>query len=181
MNIDKDHLEHSFWGSVSEEDKVGIVEVVKKVAPYSGPIVEIGALFGLTTQLIAVHKPREKELIAVDDFSWNPFGISRDDHKEFTERVLLYCTEYCHTRIFDGTNRQFHETYRGETPAMIFIDAEHTYKAVMEDIEWSLRMGIPVISGHDYCELFPGVVRAVDESFSKDITLSGSVWSVTNW
>ena len=50
-------------------------------------IVEIGTLFGLTA-----HELSEQvvvgRVIAVDDFSWNPFGIPPDVHEAFTRRIL---------------------------------------------------------------------------------------------
>ena len=69
------------WGGISEDDEQGIREAVARSAEFDGPIVEIGALFGWTTQLIASLKPPEKELIAVDNFCWNPFLIPADDHR----------------------------------------------------------------------------------------------------
>jgi hypothetical protein len=172
-----EHPDMTVWGSITNDDATGIIENVKEAASYSGPIIEIGALFGFTTQLIATYKPTEKKLIAVENFSWNPFGIPSHDHKTITERVLIYCTTHCNTHIYNGSNQQFYEAYNGEKPSMIFIDADHSYEGVMEDIEWSEKMGIPIICGHDYCELHPGVVQAVDESFGGNISVSGSIWT----
>ncbi len=171
-----DHRQH-FWGSINDEDQAGIIANVEKASLIEGPIIEIGALFGLTTQLIATHKPREKPLIAVELFIWNPFSLSAEHHRVFTHRVLHYCITHCNTSIFDGSNRQFYSTYSGPTPSMVFIDAEHNYEGVLFDIQWAKKMKIPIISGHDYCEQHPGVMRAVDESFGGKITVSGSVWT----
>jgi Methyltransferase domain len=166
----------TFWGSVSEEDEKEIVELVKKANSLSGPIVEIGALFGFTTQLIATHKPTNKQLIAVENFSWNPFSISPDDHRVITKRVLRYNLVHCNTSIFDGTNRHFYNTYAGDKPAMVFIDAEHSYEGVKEDIDWAIEHGVPIISGHDYNSMHKEVMNAVDRAFENSITVKGSVW-----
>jgi hypothetical protein len=167
----------NFWGSINDADKAAIIENVKKAARFPGPIVEIGALFGLTTQLMAAHKPVEKPLIAVELFCWNPFSISENDHRIFMQRVLYYCIEHCNTNIFDGPNTRFYETYEGQAPSMVFIDASHSYNGVMVDINWARKMSVPIICGHDYCREHPGVVRAVDESFGCRISVSGSVWT----
>lgn len=164
------------WGSISEEDEKGIIELTKKAGFLPGPIVEIGALFGLTTQLIATYKPIEKKLIAVEKYSWNPFCIPPNDHRVITQRVLRYIIAHCNTSIFDGSNRDFYDTYEGEKPSMVFIDADHSYEGVKEDIDWATKLGIPIIAGHDYCELHPGVVRAVDEVFQNNIEVIGSIW-----
>jgi len=174
-----EHTDQSFWGSISGEDKTGIIENTKKAAAYPGPIVEIGALFGFTTQLIATHKPRDKALIAVENFIWNPFLLPPRHHQSFTERALYYCTKELNTQIFDGSNELFYNSYKGEKPAMVFIDADHTYEGVKTDIAWARKTRVPIISGHDYCDVHPGVRRAVDEAFGENIVVHGSVWTAT--
>lgn len=165
-----------FWGSVSEEEGRALIDLTQKASTLPGPIMEIGALFGFTTQLLATYKPAEKKLIAVECFAWNPFGLSVEDHREFIHRVLRYNLTHSNTSIFAGTSRDFYRTYQGERPAMVFIDAGHFYEGVKEDIDWAVQMKIPVIAGHDYSELWPEVRRAVDEAFQGEIAVKGSVW-----
>lgn len=166
----------SAWGSISEEDEQAIIELTKRASSLPGPIVEIGALFGFTTQLIANYKPNEKELIAIENYSWNPFGIPPDDHRIMTQRVLRYVIDHCNTSIFDGSSRDFQARYEGKKPSMVFIDADHQYESVKADIAWAVKLGIPIIAGHDYCELHSGVIRAVDEAFPNSKNILGSVW-----
>lgn len=167
----------TLWGGISDEEEIGIREAVLRAAPFQGPIIEIGALFGWTTQLLASCKAPEKELIAVDNFCWNPFCIPNNDHRAILHRTLRYCRQHCRTRIFEGTARQFYDTYDGPTPSMVFIDGDHSYAAVRDDIDWACRRGVPVIVGHDYNpRLHQVVVRAVDERFQKQIDLFGSLW-----
>jgi predicted O-methyltransferase YrrM len=63
---------------------------------------------------------------------------------------------------------------------MIFIDAEHRYEAVRRDLDAFLpllaRGG--VICGHDHDPYWPGVVRAVDETFRHCRKGPGSIWYV---
>ena len=172
-----ENRELSIWGSITENDERAIIELTRYASTLPGPIIEIGALFGFTTQLIATHKPTETELIAVENFSWNPFMIPPEDHRIITHRVLRYNIAHCNTHIFEGSSADFYRQYKGEVPAMVFIDACHLYEGVKEDIDWVVGLGVPVISGHDYCDLHEGVRRAVDEVFGGDITAIGSVWS----
>lgn len=62
----------------------------------------------------------------------------------------------------------------------VFLDGAHDYRSVMEDIKlWKNRLKTGgILAGHDYCESWPGVVRAVDESFKfkKKINVDKSVW-----
>lgn len=66
---------------------------------------------------------------------------------------------------------------------LVFIDAGHLYKDVMEDIrawERKVRSG-KWLTGHDYSPRFPGVIEAVDEySLNKSRmlqTMPGDVWA----
>jgi hypothetical protein len=164
------------WGSISEEEERELINLTRQASAIPGPIIEIGSLFGFTTQLLATYKPTEKKLIAVECFAWNPFGLSPDDHRVITRRVLRYNTAHSNTTLFDGFNRDFYQAYGGERPAMVFIDADHTYEGAKEDISWAVGAGVPIIAGHDYSELWPGVQRAVDEAFRGDVILRGSLW-----
>jgi len=67
---------------------------------------------------------------------------------------------------------------------LVFIDANHTYEFVKEDISaWypKVRVG-GVLAGHDFCNGFPGVQCAVEEYFkplNKAVSLShNTVWYV---
>lgn len=166
----------TIWGSITEEDEDGIARAVELAVGVDGPIVEIGALFGHTTQLLATLKEKNKKLIAVENFTWNPFSISSHDHRLITYRTLRYCLKNCNTEIFDRSNKEFYESTHSEVPSMIFIDAGHTYEEVKYDIEQALKIGIPIISGHDYNDLHLGVKQAVDEFFLGKIEVIGSVW-----
>eukprot|EP00971_Amphidinium_carterae_P067679 1340279-Amphidinium_carterae.1 len=45
---------------------------------------------------------------------------------------------------------------------MVFLDADHTYKGVKQDIElwWRKVRHGGILAGHDYSHQFPGVVHA---------------------
>jgi hypothetical protein len=173
----RDDVTGSFWGSLTAEEEQAVIHYAKLAGGAPGPIIEIGVLFGFTTQLIALHKPLEQELIGVEAFLWNPFGIAADHHREFTSRVLRCCTVKCNTRIFDGLSSTFYAGYKGESPAMVFIDADHEYEGVRADIAWAKARGVKIIAGHDYTPGKPGVVRAVDEAFGAEVVLHGSIWA----
>ena len=61
----------------------------------------------------------------------------------------------------------------------VFIDADHREPAVTKDIQtWAaiLKPG-GIIAGHDYCGSFPGVIEAVNKSFSQFKVAEGTrIW-----
>jgi len=168
--------EKSVWGSITEDDEEGIKHAVKLASNHEGPIVEIGALFGHTTNLLASLKAKDTPLIAIENFSWNPFCLPPNAHRMFAERTIRYSLDHCSTQIFDGDADTFYSENVNLKPSLVFIDARHDYESVMRDIEWAVRTGCPVITGHDYIDVHPGVIKAVDETFSGNISVYGSVW-----
>ena len=168
--------EKSGWGSIGEEEEEGIKQAVHYASFHKGPIVEIGALFGHTTNLLASLKQTSVPLIAVENFSWNPFHLPPNVHRRFTRRTLRYVMDHCSTQIFDGDAVDFYLAYATLQPSLIFIDASHDYKLMKKDIDWAISTGCPVISGHDYIDTYPGVIKAVDETFGDKFSLYGSIW-----
>ncbi len=168
--------EKSVWGSITEDDEDGIKRAVIQAGNHEGPIVEIGALFGHTTCLLASLKRLGVPLITVENFIWNPFYLPPDVHRQFTRRTLRYALDHCSTQIYDGDAADFYLANATLRPSLVFIDAGHGYESVRRDIDWAVSSGCPVISGHDYTDMHPGVVKAVDETFGDKISLYGSVW-----
>jgi hypothetical protein len=164
-------------GSVSEKEIPLLAELVQLAETIPGPIVEIGTLFGFSTQAIAIAKSPEKPLITVDNYGWNPIGLSYAHHRELTNGNLRYLIKRCNTSLFEGTSTAFYGSYSMERPAMVFIDADHEYEGVRVDLQWARDMKIPIVSGHDYSDSWPGVKRAVDEVFGAPTRQLGTLWA----
>jgi hypothetical protein len=171
--------DESLWGSVTDREEDRLRALVTEAERYSGPIIEVGTLFGLTTQLLAACKSPSRKLITVDNYSWNPFSIPAEQHRTFTRRALRFCRLHANVEMYEGNNTTFYQEYRGERPAMVFIDALHTYEGVRTDIEWATQNQSPIIAGHDYSARWPGVQRAVDEFFGSQKQVFGSLWNHT--
>lgn len=165
-------------GSVNLDELSLLRELVVKANKINGPIIEVGTLFGFTTQAMACWKDLNKKLITIDDYSWNPVGLLPAAHRDFTRRSMHYIMENCQTELFEGLSTQFYAAYKGDTPSMLFIDASHEYEHVLADITWAKKMGVSIISGHDYSKFWPGVKKAVDESFgAENIQTRGTLWA----
>lgn len=164
-------------GSIEPEELEFLEELMRLSADHPGPIIEVGTLFGYTTQELAVWKTPEKELITIDDYSWNPVGLLPAAHRALVHRTLHYLMQRQNVRLFEGLSTEFHATYAGGAPSLVFIDASHEYEPVLADIQWARKQGAQVICGHDYAKNWPGVRRAVDESFPDGIKIRGSLWA----
>jgi hypothetical protein len=108
-------------------------------------------------------------------FYWNPWGLTSEQHRDITTQMLYYLTQTNHVELVVSCKNAFYETYRGEPPALVFLDAMHDYPETAKDIAWARSAGAQIISGHDYSTEFPGVIEAVDEA-GGPAQLVGSVW-----
>ncbi len=171
-------LELSMWGSLPPGNRAELTRLVKLAGEHPGPIIEIGTLFGFTTQLLAQTKRTDQELITVDNYSWNPFSLPPDHHRAFTRSALYYCMENTPLTVYDGTSDEFFESYNGLAPALVFLDGAHSYEAVVQEIRHAKRLGAAIICGDDHTEAFPGLRRAVHEEFDDSATVEHTLWSV---
>jgi hypothetical protein len=166
---------HPQQATVEPEAIPFIQRLVRESSQYSGPIIEIGTLLGVTTTNMALVKAPPQKIITVDVYCWNPWGLTPDTHEALTRQVLYYLEQTGHVECIRRDKNEFYRDYAGPAPAMVFLDAWHDYEETKKDIEWARRVGAKIISGHDYCDEFPGVKEAVDE-FGGPRELAATVW-----
>ena len=136
-------------------------------------IVEVGTLFGLTARELA-RQVVGGRVIAVDNFSWNPFGLPPAIHEAFTRRILRGSS----AELINCSSADWRKQVTGRID-MVFFDASHRYEDVKAECLWAKERGIPNICGHDYGNPNPrfGVTRAVDEVFGKEkVQVVGMCW-----
>ena len=131
---------------------------------FDGPIIEIGTHFGFSTYVLSLFKAQARELISVDNYSWNALSLAPAQQWDATRHFLRDALASHNVKLFATDKAQFFDTYRGPAPALVFLDADHSYEETKKDLQWALKSGAQTITGHDYCAAFPGVMRAVDES-----------------
>jgi len=167
-------------GGLTEEEENALVALLNDAKggqhEQRGAIVEFGTLFGLTTLLLVHHKMPKQKVITVDNFSWNPFGLTPALHRDFTKRILRSTILTGSLELADMTSKKFRNDYQGGIPSMVFLDADHSYQAVKEEIVWAKKLGVDIICGHDYGNQNFGVTRAVDEAFPDGVEVKGMVW-----
>lgn len=172
-----DNTEHSLWGSLPVGGCDELLRLVRDAGSFEGPIIEIGTLFGLTTQLIAGEMRPGQALISVDNYSWNPFLLPPSHHREFTQRVLHFCRSKVDIHLLDGDSENFFSGYSGPPPALVFLDGSHDYTHVRSEIRHAKRLQAAIICGDDHNSSFPGVIQAVREELGEGVTVRHSLWS----
>lgn len=162
-------------GGLTDEEEAAVAKLVTQAGP--GPIVELGTLFGLTTRLIAEAARPDQQVITIDNFCWNPFGLPAALHEAFARKVLRGELASGRVQLVVATSEAFRCSFAGPAPALVFLDADHSYAAVRDEIAWAKSLGVPVIAGHDYGNLRFGVTRAVNEAFPEGVAVHGTVWA----
>jgi len=162
---------HNAMGGLTGEETAAAVRWARE----SGcDIAEIGTLFGMTAREFAAAAGPERKVIAVDNFSWNPFGLPASAHERFTRSILKNEIASGRVSLVKADAADFLKSApRG---LFVFLDGDHRYEAVKNEIATALESGASAIAGHDYGNPLFGVTRAVDETFGKPDETAGMCW-----
>jgi glycosyltransferase involved in cell wall biosynthesis len=136
-------------------------------------IAEIGSWKGRSTN--ALLKGCKGKVTAIDHFKGS-------DEKDLTHGAVgIYEQFLDNTKWADNLEvykmSSEEASKKEETFEMVFIDGEHTYEGVKKDIDLWKGKATKIICGHDYCNGWKGVMKAVDENF-KNVGVVGSIWYV---
>lgn len=144
----------------------------------TGPLVEIGSLFGQSTRILLTMKGAGQQVISVDNYSWNPLGLPASVQREILNEQLRESIDAGEITLIESDKNDFYAGTDIASPALVFLDAIHSYEETMKDIAWARNVRARIICGHDYCEKsFPGVVQAVHENGGPG-QLQGTLWSL---
>ena len=165
----------------NESNTQGLLDLIDQL-PYDITMSEIGCYAGQSTELF-LKSNKVKTLYAIDiwEDTLNLFKSEWSDHS-FSE-----VEEAFSKRLKDFKNvvklKMTMEQAKDSLPLLdfVYIDGNHHYEFVKEDIKNSLSKLKPngIISGHDYCEECDGVIKAVNEIFGKpDKVFSDASWFV---
>ena len=154
-----------------------------RLAQDSQSIIEVGSYQGRSTAVLADNIQYGGVVYAVDP--WDCPNYNNNGQISFvtddTTRHIFYCNLYQHIengtvimvprKFIDVPLRTIHE------PDVIFIDGDHRYQSVKDDIHHAIAFNPRFITGHDYAPEWPDVIKAVHEVIGKEnIEVINSLW-----
>jgi hypothetical protein len=137
---------------------------------------EIGVAYGMHSEYILKNTDVEK-LYSIDpykhfdqDYLDDPMNYPQKYHDVLFYRVLDLLSQFKErSKLLRMTSVDAAKMFTDNSLDFVFIDANHSYQGVKDDlISWydKVRDG-GILSGDDYTiDIFPGLVKAVDEFFS---------------
>lgn len=175
MNFFHDRI----FGWSSKEDQGALLEKILTVVKFNDKlkIAEIGVFQGKCTAMwnvMLINQGIDYEYHAIDHFQGSEehakdvdyYSLAKDNLTPILDRINL---------IKNDSISQAKE-YEDEYFDIVYIDASHDYESVKRDIEtWYPKVkNNGIICGDDYVAGWAGVIRAVDEKFSKNLNIVGN-------
>ncbi len=148
-------------------------------------IAEIGTFNGRSTHALASGSKNTVQLYCIDPWLSMEKEYSFEDdtnekaskrYNDFLERtkampgVAQRLTVYRESSIAASTR------FEDKSVDMIFIDGDHSYQSVINDIEAWLPIAKKIICGHDYSPGWPEVMKAVNEKFGDKVKSLDTIW-----
>ncbi|EEK78639.1 class I SAM-dependent methyltransferase [Bacillus cereus] len=147
-------------GWLSNYEQFILLHLPGLVDHLSGSIVEIGSYKGKSTIALALGSlqisSKKRPIYAIDPFVVPPFQYFKENiEKHGLENIIIPIKKHSEEACDDIP----------DTIAAIFIDGNHDYNHVRQDI---INYSPKVVQGgillfHDYSDYFPGVCQAVEE------------------
>lgn len=192
-------MEHYYQSlkKVSTDGFFDYQELYTKVVgllPTNSHIVEVGAWKGQSSAYLAVEIINSGKNIKLDVVdTWIGEGMLMDlwdapDHDfvkhngDFLPVFIKNIEPVKHVITpVRSTSASASQLYEDKSLDFVFIDANHSYESVSEDIKlWLPKIkDTGIMGGHDYNDGWPGVKKAINENFSKDkIQVIATSWLV---
>jgi predicted O-methyltransferase YrrM len=145
--------------SWTETDERNLLhELASQVQP-KGLIVEIGALYGGTTAVLAKAAPKAK-VISIDEFSWTPDGYPTATKYLLEEHLKEVGIR--NVTVMEGKSEEIGKMWDKHID-FIFIDGGHSYQYVYADL-CNFAPHANIVACHDYNNPFwETIKKAIDD------------------
>lgn len=148
-------------------------KLIQKYINPTDTILEIGAYVGLSTKLFS---EKVKHIDTVDKFMDVYFINKNITKRELFNHLMKDSTNYT---LIEKDSKDLYGKLPDNYYDLIYLDGDHSYAGVKNDIINLLpkiKSG-GYIAGHDYSEIWGGVIKAVDELLdSPDEIFDDSSW-----
>lgn len=146
------------WTSPAERQE--LASLASEV-PAGGSIVEIGALYGGMT-IVMAHANRNTNITVVDNFSWSPITNRPASLAEITRNLEAFDV---YAQVIEGDSRVIGKAWVASID-LLWIDGGHSYEYVRADLE-NFGPHAQVIALHDWDNpAWPDIRRAVEDYIS---------------
>lgn len=137
-------------------------------------VLEVGSYLGKSAVFFG---ELVQQVYCVDPFVLWPdgkmVGVTREDFcEEFYNNLAKTNTN--NVTVFRATSRDTAKRFDKQVD-LIYLDAQHDYKSVVEDIIMWRDKGAKIICGDDFDEHWPTVKAAVSD-FVEDFQVDGRIW-----
>ena len=150
-----------------------IFELAVTHFPTNSHFVEIGVAEGKSSAYLAVEIINSNKRIKLDCIdAWLMKTDSSKDYTQTFRNNLNPIWDKLDISVIQNYSSEASKMYSDETLDFVFIDGDHSYKGVTEDIiNWLPKLKkTGIIAGHDYnpVQYSHNVIKAVDDFFGKD-------------
>ena len=140
---------------------------------------EVGIMEG-NTAFYVLKNCNLNQLYLIDPYLAEFFTEYENQHNCIYKSVLNKFAPYKQVQVIRAMSPQAASRFENGSLGLVFIDADHSYGAVVADILAWLPKVKPggFLAGHDYQKSYPGVIKAVDEVLQRTHVnvLTDSVW-----
>lgn len=174
---------YHFAGGVMPDNKYEIMKnflidfiddrnILLDLLPKNMKIAELGVFKGDFSKII-LEKLLPSEFFLVDIFPEQMCSGDKDGNDivflnldQLYPQILQQFKDFDNVKVVRSYTLDFLNSLDDDYLDAVYIDADHSYEAVKQDLECSFKKvkNGGIIMGHDYTsDMFPGVVKAVDE------------------
>ena len=148
----------------------GLIDLINYVDVTDKVMCEIGCYIGVSTETFLQFKP--KKFYAVDIWGMNDayidaqWAIGNRTWATIEEQFRQMTSNYSNVEVIKDFSVSAADKIEPESLDLVYIDGEHTYEAISEDIAaWTPKVKPGGwVCGHDYG--FENIRRGVQEAFS---------------
>lgn len=160
--------------------RTGFQQFLEKLVPRDATFVEVGCFAGAASEMILNHLTDPTAFLTCVD-PWNAEYYNRQWNMSEIEDCFDRLNPDCNDKLYKANlySVDAAELFKFVEIDVVYIDAEHDELNVQADIDaWlpKIKKG-GLISGHDYTEAWPDVIKVVKRNFPNYTVFPDFTWA----